>query len=51
MVMSDALVPLPLDNRQRLNKEGNDIKSLKMDVLQAICFIIRSWDEITPETI
>lgn len=32
-------------------EEGNDIKDLKMDVLQAIQFIIRSWDELTPETI
>ena len=32
-------------------EEGNDIKNLKMNVLQAIQFIIRSWDEITPETI
>ena len=26
---------------------GKDI----MDVLQAICYIIKSWEEITPETI
>jgi hypothetical protein len=32
-------------------EKGNDIKNLKMNVLQAIQFIIRSWDEVTPETI
>lgn len=30
---------------------GKDIKDLKMDVLQAIRYIIKSWEEITPETI
>jgi len=32
-------------------RKGNDIKDLKMDVLQAINYIIRSWEEITPLTI
>jgi len=32
-------------------EDGNDIKDLKMDVLQAIQYIIKSWEEITPETI
>jgi hypothetical protein len=30
---------------------GNDIKNLKMDVLQAIKFIIESWKEVSPQTI
>lgn len=34
-----------------LVEDGNDIKDLKMDVLQAIQYIIKSWEEITPETI
>ena len=32
-------------------ERGEDIKDLKMDVLQAIRYIIKSWEEITPETI
>ena len=36
-----------LDKVQR----GNDIKDLKMDVLQAIRYVVKSWEEITPETI
>ena len=30
---------------------GNDIKNLKMDVLQAIKFIIKSWKEVSSQTI
>ena len=30
---------------------GNDIKNLKMDVLQAIKFIIESWKEVSPQTL
>jgi transposase len=30
---------------------GEDIKDLKMDVLQAIQFIIKSWEEVSPQTI
>ena len=31
-------------------QDGNNIKDLKMDVLQAIQYIIKSWEEITPVT-
>src|SRR3954454_14431072 len=34
-----------------LVEDGKDIKDLKMDVLQAIQYIIKSWEETTPETI
>jgi hypothetical protein len=32
-------------------EEGKNIKDLKMDVLQAIHYIIKGWSEVTPETI
>jgi hypothetical protein len=32
-------------------EEGEKIEDLKMNVLQAIRFIIKSWEEITPETL
>jgi hypothetical protein len=32
-------------------EEGKDIKDLKMDVLRAIHYIVKSWDEVMPETI
>jgi hypothetical protein len=32
-------------------QKGTDIKDLKMDVLQAMHYIIKSWEEIIPETI
>ena len=30
---------------------GEKIEDVKMDVLQAIRFVIKGWEEITPETI
>ena len=30
---------------------GEDIRDLKMNVLQAIWYIVQSWDEITVKTI
>ena len=32
-------------------EEGEDIKDLKMNILQAIQFIIKSWEEVSPRTI
>jgi hypothetical protein len=32
-------------------ERGEDIKDLKMNVLQAIQFIIKSWEEVSPQTI
>ena len=32
-------------------EKGEKIEDLKMNILQAIRFIIKSWEEITPETL